>query len=72
MLRLAPLALAGLVMGLADRLVGPTASRTWLRPDPWREIWDAEGVDDDDPEPDPETLDAHARIVRAHRAIAAS
>lgn len=63
--RLAPLALAGILVGSAARMAGVVASRSGWRVEP-ADAWDADA--DDDPEPDIETLEAHARLVIANRA----
>jgi len=65
--RLAPLGTASTLMTLGRRAAAWAAHAagwpvTW-RADPWH----AEGSEDDDPEPDADTLEAHARLVRARR-----
>jgi hypothetical protein len=63
-IRLAPLVLAGVLVASLARWVAIVADRT---------RWHAERIDawdsafDDDPEPDAETLEAHARLVIANR-----
>jgi hypothetical protein len=68
MLRMAPLAVAGILVAVS-RLMGPGADRTHVSRDPW--YADDVGADDD-PEPDADTLEAHARRVIANRALAGS
>lgn len=64
MTRFAVLAVTGTVVAVAGRVLGSIADRAR---DPWRDPWYASGLEDEDMEPDPETLEAYARGVVARR-----
>lgn len=67
MTRFAVLAVAGTMVALTARVLASVADRYAVAQDPWRDPWYASGLDDEDPEPDLETLEAYARRVVALR-----